>query len=253
MRRYLRDAFSWLDTGLMLNALLIMAITFVGCFGMMQWRYNKEIGELEDMLYMISSFMATATEDEYQDIADELHHSLVKRTLTEDDLKYLEYIPNTAENCPFEATDRAGGPYLVALNTGTFYDLAVYTEEYPLEDKGQYGPYTMDFGYDEVSLTNIFFDFDRDSGTATVELARKNGEISIHRLKDQFCDECIRDLAEILAHKSVMEFVIYDAATDTIYPIVESAEYEAGDYAISITRNVETSHNDYVLTVSYQE
>ena len=64
MRRYLRDAFSWLDTGLMLNALLIMDITFAGCFGMMQWRYNKEIGKLEDMLYMISSFMATATEDE---------------------------------------------------------------------------------------------------------------------------------------------------------------------------------------------
>lgn len=61
VRRYLRDAFSWLDTGLMLNALLIMDITFAGCFGMMQWRYNKEIGELEDMLYMISSFMATAT------------------------------------------------------------------------------------------------------------------------------------------------------------------------------------------------
>ncbi len=58
VRRYLRDAFSWLDTGLMLNALLIMDITFAGCFGMMQWRYNKEIGELEDMLYMISSFMA---------------------------------------------------------------------------------------------------------------------------------------------------------------------------------------------------
>ena len=49
VRRYLRDAFSWLDTGLMLNALLIMDITFAGCFGMMQWRYNKEIGELEDM------------------------------------------------------------------------------------------------------------------------------------------------------------------------------------------------------------
>ena len=49
---------------LMLNALLIMDITFAGCFGMMQWRYNKEIGELEDMLYMISSFMATTTEDE---------------------------------------------------------------------------------------------------------------------------------------------------------------------------------------------
>ena len=64
VRRCLRDAFSWLDTGLMLNALLIMDITFAGCFGMMQWRYNKEIGELEDMLYMISSFMATATEDE---------------------------------------------------------------------------------------------------------------------------------------------------------------------------------------------
>ena len=56
--------FSWLDTGLMLNALLIMDITFAGCFRMMQWRYNKEIGELEDMLYMISSFMAPATEDE---------------------------------------------------------------------------------------------------------------------------------------------------------------------------------------------
>lgn len=36
VRRYLRDAFSWLDTGLMLNALLIMDITFAGCFGMMQ-------------------------------------------------------------------------------------------------------------------------------------------------------------------------------------------------------------------------
>lgn len=32
VRRYLRDAFSWLDTGLMLNALLIMDITFAGCF-----------------------------------------------------------------------------------------------------------------------------------------------------------------------------------------------------------------------------
>lgn len=249
--RYFREAFSWFDAGLMLNATLIMAITFAGCFAMMQWKFNRELGKVEEVLYTISSFMTTATEDEYRDIADELHYSMVKRTLSEDDLKYLDYIPNTAENCPFEDTGHTSGPYLVALNTGKLYDLAVYTEEYPLEKKGQYGPYTMDFGYDEVSQTNIFLDFDRDSGTAEVDLARKNGEISIHRLKGYFCEECIRELAELLAYKSVLEFVVYDAETDTIYPIVESAEYEAGDYAISITRNVETGHNDYLLSVSY--
>ena len=36
LRRYVRESFSWFDLDLMLNALLIMAITFACCFGMMQ-------------------------------------------------------------------------------------------------------------------------------------------------------------------------------------------------------------------------
>ena len=45
VRRYLRDAFSWLDTGLMLNALLIMDITFAGCFGADDAPLRAEIAE----------------------------------------------------------------------------------------------------------------------------------------------------------------------------------------------------------------
>ena len=103
VRRYLRDAFSWLDTGLMLNALLIMDITFAGCFGMMQWRYTKTSGN-----YRCTSTTTTA----------------MKRHRTRIQLSAYCYVPA-------KTTPLSGWPY---LKTTKPYSPANISSIYPLRN-----------------------------------------------------------------------------------------------------------------------
>ena len=197
------------------------------------WQVNQQLKRAEAVYNTTYTFMATATEEEYDEITEELRHSLVLRTLTEDDLPYLDLIPNTAVNCPLDR-NLSDGLYLVALNTGTLYSIAPEPNSHS----------NLRFGYDEVSRSRLLFA--SGPGTTAATLTREDGEVSVQRMKGIFCEDCFFALAEIQADTTVLEFALFAPAAHGFYPIVESGEYTIENYHVSILRD----GTDYELNVS---
>lgn len=196
------------------------------------WQMNQQLKRVEAVYNTIYAFMATATEEEYDEITEELRHSLVLRTLTAGDLAYLDLIPNTADDCPLDRELNAS-LYLAALNTGTLYPIA------PEETADA----AFRFGYDEVSQSRVLIE--SGAGTTAVTLTRDGGEVSVQRMKGIFCGDCFSALAEVQTGSPVLEFVLFDAQTHTIYPIAESAEYTFERCTATILRDGE----DYIISV----
>ena len=212
---------------------IAVVVFFISLF--IRWQINQQLKKAEAVYNTIYAFMATATEEEYNEITEELRHSLVLRTLTEDDLPYLDLIPNTAADCPLDR-NLSNGLYLVALNTGTLYSI----------DPEQTVHSNLRFGYDEVSRSQLLFA--SEPGTTAVTLTREDGEVSVQRMKGIFCEDCFSALAEIQVDTNVLEFVLFDSAAHAFYPIMESGEYTIENYNVSILRD----GTDYGLTVSLE-
>lgn len=255
VRKILSDVLLGINIDKILNYVLAIAIVFALTSILMRWQYSRivddSLDQMEQVLNTIYAYMATATNDEYADIADEIHHSLILRSLGLENMEYINMIPNTSTDCPLDTQHYQPGPFLVSVNTGEMYSLAVYDDDRPASKAGEYGNMSTDGGHDDVSQTNMFFMTLPDDGTMSVSLSRDDGEISVMRIKQHFCDDCIAQLADTLVDKSVLELVIYDPDTHAIYPIVESAEYVIGDYCIDISRDTERRWNDYDLDVTY--
>lgn len=86
----------------------------------------------EEIIGMIAAYMASATSDEYDEIAQSIRNDLVFSEFGENIENAIKYIPNTAETCRTCMENYPGQIYLVSVNTGQLYELDLLKNgEYP--------------------------------------------------------------------------------------------------------------------------
>lgn len=81
------------SVGVVLLFLLVMGINNI-------YINHKNNRYVEETMRMVAAYMASATKDEYDDIAKSIRHDLVFSEYGEDIENFIRYIPNTAETCP---------------------------------------------------------------------------------------------------------------------------------------------------------
>lgn len=179
-------------------------------------RNEKQITE---MLNAIASYVASATDEEYEKVAKEIRHDFVFSTFHNDIESFINYIPNTADVCQADHEDNASPISLLCLNTG---------ERYPLDTLGQqkesdeiYSYSRFHCAYDEVSETSVAILFSPDGKEASISFYRGSGVVSIQRMKEQFCDECIEDILKTVENKWMPEFVIFDSKAHVFHAVQE--------------------------------
>ena len=197
------------------------------------------------ILNTVAAYIASATDDEYDEITWELRYQLVYREFGQDMEKYIQYIPNTATDCPTCRNDYQSQAYLVCVNTGEFYALDVFVDGRKPEE--HYGDIHMSNGFDEVSWSNLSMFRIPDEGKNTVELDREYGIVSVHKMKALFCDDCIKDVLNAVEGRPVSEFVIFDVEGKTFYPVDDGIEVQIKDYAMECVER----KGDYKIKIEY--
>lgn len=216
----------------------------VVCFPVIVSRKN-EAQDVQEIMETIYAYFSEATDEEYDKIAEKIRHDLVlRKQYSADKLKYLDYIPNTAEGCLAEPEDFPYQACLLSLNTGQMYQLDIYDEG--IEETG----ISVKWGYDEISETGIQITADSNNGTGTAVIDSGRGIVSVQRMKGLFCDECIRSILEVNENMLEPELVLYNAADKEFYPIESGNTYQCGDYKVNITYN---EQGEYELSISSEK
>ena len=197
------------------------------------------------LLNAVAAYIASATTDEYDQIAWGIRYDLVYRKFGRDIEKFVRYIPNTAKDCPTCHGDYQSQAFLVSANMGQLYALDVFVEGFTPDI--HYGASHMSYGYDAVSQTALSMIGLPDERIKTVELRRCGGIVSIHKMKRIFCDNCINEMLNAVEDMSVGEFIIFDANKKVFYPIGEGITIQIGDYSLESERKIE----DYEIIVRY--
>lgn len=238
-----QDKRSLLYGGFMISVPTI--IVFLAAVTVSNYRTNRMNAEnLAKVLDTVNTYLATATEDEYEEIAETIRHDLVYSQYNEDIEYLIQYIPNTADGCCLERDGYLSRSNLVFLNTGEMYGLDVFeTGELPEPEEEGYSV-QLTCGYDEISEASIHITKERGSGTGTADFYRGRDIISVHKMKEKFCDDCIREILDTVENEAVGEAVIYDTVEKKFYPVTEGTMqigdyefqtgYEQGNYEIQI-------------------
>ena len=193
------------------------------------WTNYQNQKDMEEFLGTIVTYMATATDDEYEEIAQTIRHDLVYSQYGQDVENLIRYIPNTADGCCLERElpERIN---LVFLNTGAAYGLEIFDNTEPIESQRERGSTMITSGYDEISEAHLMMMSNPNSGSATASIDRGRGIVSAHKMKTHFCDDCIREILTSVEDEFIDEAVIYDAEEKTFYPVTEG-DLQIGDYA----------------------
>ena len=212
--------------GMMLLLVLVITINNI--------HVTRQSGrDVEEAMSMIAVYMASATRDEYDAIAQSIRHDLVFTEYGQDIEKFLQYIPNTAETCQTCLESYPAQAFLVSTNTGQFYSLDLY-DTGEGTDKNSRGGTFMLFGYDEVSQTYIHISKSPGEQTGYAGIDRGHGLVSVHRMKTLFCDNCIRQILKTFEHQLIEELVVFDAEGKVFYPIEDETTLQIGDYCLNI-------------------
>lgn len=140
--------------------------------------------DVEYTLDMTATYFATATEDEYDEIAQTIRHDLVFSEYGRDMENLIQNIPNTSKNCPTCRESYPAQAFLVCVNTGETYSLDIYhIDENP--DKKS-GSMRMNFGYDEISEANIHIITHQGTQDGYAEIYRERRIVSAHKMKTIF-------------------------------------------------------------------
>ena len=196
------------------------------------WTNHQNQKDMEEFLGTVVTYMATATDDEYEEIAQTIRHDLVYSQYGQDVENLIRYIPNTADGCCLERElpERIN---LVFLNTGAAYGLEIFDNTEPIESQRERGSTMITSGYDEISEAHLMMMSNPNSGSATASIDRGRGIVSAQKMKTHFCDDCIREILTIVEDEFIDEAVIYDAEEKTFYPVTEG-DLQIGDYAFHI-------------------
>ena len=240
-----QDKRSLLYGGFMISILTI--IVFLIMVTISNYRMNRESEKsLVEIMDTVNTYLATATEDEYEEIAKTIRHDLVYSQYNEDIENLIRYIPNTADGCCLERDGYLSRVNLVFLNTGEMYGLDVFeTGELPESEEEGYSV-QLTCGYDEISEASIRITKERGEVTGTAVLSRGRGIVSIHKMKGKFCDACIQKILETVKGEAVGEAVIYDAVDKRFYLVAEG-ERQIGDYVFHIVYE----QGDYEIQIEY--
>ena len=87
---------------------------------------RRDDAAMEELLHMVTSYMESATEDEYDEIAQTIRHDLVFSEYERDIEKYVRDIPNTSDKCCACKGSYPAQAVLVSLNTGESYSLDIF-------------------------------------------------------------------------------------------------------------------------------
>lgn len=212
----------------------IVALVSIGIFAGVAWNNYKSEKETEEIFNFLATYLATATDDEYEEIAQEIRHDLVYSAYGQDIDNLIEYVPNTSEQCCLERDDGfINRMNVIFLNTGEAYGLDVYDTIEPVSVQQGYSGICMTSGYDEISESTVSITSDRTEGTATATLDRGRGIVSVHRMKETFCDDCIQKILEVTDGELVSTAVLYDSEERRFYPVTDGT-LELGDYKYEI-------------------
>lgn len=88
-------------------------------------QYNADV---EEVMSMIATYMATATEDEYEEIAKSIRNDLVFSEYGKNIENAIKYIPNTADHCRTCTESYPAQAYLLCTNTGMLYEVDILKE-----------------------------------------------------------------------------------------------------------------------------
>lgn len=188
--------------------------------------------DMEDVVGMIATYFATATEDEYDKIASTIQHDLIFSEYSTDIGNLMQYIPNTAKNCPACREDYPAQAFLICVNTGEQYslDLSEKGDETEVESGGM----RLSFGYDEISETSIHVTKNgKKSGDARIYRGRRI--VSAQKMKSVFCDDCIRKILDTIDGQLLDEVVFFDAQKRAFYPVEDESTLLIGDYELEST------------------
>ena len=212
----------------------VVALVSIGIFAGVAWNNHKIEQETDELFGFLATYLATATDDEYEAIAEEIRNDLVYSEYGQDIENLIQYIPNTAEQCCMK---REAGfierMNVVFLNTGEAYGLDVYDTVEPVSVQKGYSGVSITSGYDEISEATVSITSERAEGAATARLDRGRGIVSVHKMKETFCDDCIREILESTDGELVNTAVLYDSEEEKFYPVSEG-RLEIGDYKYEI-------------------
>ena len=223
------DKRSLLYGGFMMGAGMFCCISITIIIGNV-WRNHQNQKAMEEVLGTVATYLATATEDEYEEIAQTIRHDLVYSQYGQDIENLIRYIPNTADGCCLE---RAGFPErvnLVFMNTGETYGMDIFDKTEPIEPQRERGGTMITSGYDEISEAHVMIVSNPNRDSATASIDRGRGIVSAHKMKTHFCDDCIREILNIVEDEFIDEAVIYDTEEKTFYPVTEG-DLQIGDYS----------------------
>ncbi|EOS38931.1 hypothetical protein C808_02248 [Lachnospiraceae bacterium M18-1] len=185
---------------------------------------------MEEAINIITSYMESATTDEYDEIAKTIRHDLVLTDRSKNIKKYLQYIPNTSDICRACEGSYPAQAVLVSLNTGDSYSLDLF--ERGIEPENYQGSTQLTFGYDEISQSSIHISKSPGENQGSAEIEHGNSIVSIHRMKSLFCDHCIEAMLEAVQDKPMTEIVILDTENALFYPVECGMELQIGDYKL---------------------
>lgn len=203
--------------------------------------------DMEAVMEMIATYLGSATQDEYDEIAKTIRNDLVFSEYGQEIENYIQYIPNTAEICHTCAVEFPSQVYLVCTNTGQPYELDLF-EKGENPNEGEYDGTSMSFGYDEISGSSLHIMKTPGNKWGNVIVQRERGIVSVQRMKSLFCDDCISKMLEAVKNQLVEEFVIFDAGQKKFYP-VEDGEMRIGNYTLQIGYDV----GGYEIEIEYAE
>ena len=206
---------------------------------------RKNNADMEKIMKTVEAYMASATKDEYEAIAQTIRRDLVFSEFGEDIENYVYYIPNTADKCITCEKDYPAQAFLVCLNTGEIYALDIFEEE--MDPYAYYSYIQVDSGYDEVSQTSFQIYKNLGGKSGFVDLKRGRGIVSLHRMKQLFCDECIKNILHTVEGQITEEVVIFNAIKKIFYPINDGEKVKIGDYIIKNRYK----DGDYKIIIEY--
>ena len=111
------------------------------------------------------------------------------------------------------------GPYLLALNTGELYPMVMDTPQ-------PEGTLSLWGGVDELSQSTLQIISDFHLPYNTAHLRQTYTTLSLHRLKNTYCDSCIDKILAAVADidgDNLVPFLLFTAADTAFYPINPAA------------------------------
>lgn len=225
------------------------ALTVAICvlsIGINNIRNNRQYEQdVEDTLNMIATYIATATKDEYDEIAQTIRHDLVFSEYGKDIENLIQYIPNTSESCPTCRESYPSQAFLVCVNTGVQYSLDLYHKDENLEEETR--GTRLSFGYDEISKTSIHVTTYQGTQNGYAEIYRGERIISAQKMKSVFCDDCIRKILNTIDGQLLEEVVLFDAEQKTFYPVEDETVLLIGNYELTISYD----QGDFRVDIKY--